>query len=279
MSGLPWFRMYHEARTDAKLRSLSDAEFRVWFNLLCLAAESDDERGSVDISDPFILAVEVAGGDEELLSRTCHALSRLKIINQRDVTLTFIKFPERQYDKPSDRPEQTSARQRKSRAKRKESSQESDVSRDVTPGHALDTDTDTDTDTEKSATAPARARAENILATPFAYIEALCEATGTDVSEISDAVKSKQGAAAKRLRAAGMTPADVLRCARWLRSQTWRTHGIDLFTVEKERGAWELAGKPAEVATSGGRVVQTESTDGKPYWDGTQYRRADGAVL
>lgn len=121
---------------------------------------------------------------------------------------------------------------------------------------------------------PTRQCAENISATPFAYIEALCEATGTDVSELSDAVKSKQGAAAKRLRAAGMTPADVLRCARWLRSQTWRTAGIDLFTVEKERGPWEMAGKP-EHATKG----ETQSVDGKPYFDGTQYRRADGLVV
>lgn len=273
MSGMPWFRMYYEARTDAKLGSLSDAEFRVWFNLLCLAAEGDDERGTVDMSDPFIVAVEVAGGDEELLSRACHALSRLKVIEQRDVTLTFIKFADRQYNKPSDRPEQTAARKRKSRAKPQQPSQKPNVSRDVTPSHAIDTDTDTDK--EKKTTAHSRAAKPSSEGIPtFDYIVALCDATGTDVSEISDSVKSKQGAAAKRLRAAGMTPDDVRRCALWLRSQSWRTHGIDLFTVEKERGAWELAGKP-DRATKG----TTESTDGKPYFDGTQYRRADGLVV
>ena len=40
MSRYPWFRMYSEARVDAKLRSLSADEFRVWFNLLCLASEA-----------------------------------------------------------------------------------------------------------------------------------------------------------------------------------------------------------------------------------------------
>mgnify|MGYP000848957835 CR=1 FL=1 len=144
MSNLPWFRMYHEARTDAKLRSLPDDEFRVWFNLLCMAAEQDEGRGSIDFSDPFILAVECAGGDEELLSRACHALSRLKIVTCDGVTLTFVNFPERQYDKPSDRPESTRTRKQRSRAKAQQSSQESDMSRDVTPGHALDTDTDTE---------------------------------------------------------------------------------------------------------------------------------------
>lgn len=147
MSGLPWFRMYFEARTDAKLRSLSDAEFRVWFNLLCLAAESD-ERGTVDMADPFIVAVEVSGGDQELLQRTCHALSRLKIIEQRDDVYVFIKWPVRQYDKPSDVPERTRERKRQSRAKAQQASGEAPVEsvrvREVTPSHALDTDTDTD---------------------------------------------------------------------------------------------------------------------------------------
>lgn len=116
-----------------------------------------------------------------------------------------------------------------------------------------------DTPIPQPMTAPARAKrasgegVEDVVneadqgSKPFEYIVALCEATGADVAELSDAVKGKQGTAAKRLRAAGMTPADVRRCARWLTSQSWRTHGIDLFTIEKERGAWEMAGKPVRV--------------------------------
>lgn len=142
MSRYPWFRMYFEARTDAKLRSLDDAEFRVWFNLLCLAAENPDDRGAFDYSDPYILAVEVAGGDEELLARTCHALSRLKVIEQRDSAYVFINFLVRQYDKPSDQPERTRARQQARRQKPQQPSGESAETpvrvRDVTPGHAQD---------------------------------------------------------------------------------------------------------------------------------------------
>lgn len=59
MSRYPWFRMYSEARVDAKLRSLSADEFRVWFNLLCLASETGDGRGTVDMSDPFTLSLNV----------------------------------------------------------------------------------------------------------------------------------------------------------------------------------------------------------------------------
>ena len=34
-----WFRLWTEARTDAKLGLLTNAEHRVWFHLLCYAAE------------------------------------------------------------------------------------------------------------------------------------------------------------------------------------------------------------------------------------------------
>lgn len=161
MSGMPWFRMYFEARKDAKLRTLSDDEFRVWFNLLCMAAENEDERGTVDCSNPFLLAIEVAGGDEQLLERTCHALSRLEILVQRDSAYVFVRWAVRQYDKPSDVPERTRERKQRSRAKAQQSSQESESTdvrvRDVTRGHALDTDTDTE---KESANALVRTRRE-----------------------------------------------------------------------------------------------------------------------
>jgi hypothetical protein len=157
MSSMPWFRMYFEARKDAKLRTLADDEFRVWFNLLCLAAENDEERGTVDCADPFILAIEVAGGDEKLLERTCHALSRLKILEQRDNVYVFVRFLVRQYDKPSDTPERTRERKQRSREKAQQPSekpaQEVVRVRDVTPGHALDTDTERE---ERSAIALVR---------------------------------------------------------------------------------------------------------------------------
>lgn len=146
MSSYPWFRMYFEARKDAKLRTLDDAEFRVWFNLLCMAAENTEERGTVDCANPFLLAIEVAGGDEELLQRTCHALSRLEIIEQRDDVYRFVRWDVRQYDKPSDTPERTRERKQRSRVKAQQSSQETEQApvrvRDVTRSHAQDTDTD-----------------------------------------------------------------------------------------------------------------------------------------
>ena len=37
MTGMPWFRMYHEMIEDPKIGTLSDQEFRLWVELLCLA--------------------------------------------------------------------------------------------------------------------------------------------------------------------------------------------------------------------------------------------------
>lgn len=260
---LPWFRAYQEARTDAKLRSLQDDEFRIWFNLLCYAADQEEERGAFDASDRFLIALECSGGDEDLLSRVVTRLSRLRIIEDTGSVIRFINFERRQYDKPSDAPSQTRERKRKQRATTRDSAETPGESRDVTPGHAERREEESREDTEQSReeeTPTAHAREApgeppdppklkpqppTSEIPPFEYVMALCEATGTDVSELTPAFKSRQCKAAERLRADGIAPEDILRCVRWLVSQSWRTGGVDLFTVEKEYGGWVLAGRPA----------------------------------
>jgi hypothetical protein len=79
---------------------------------------------------------------------------------------------------------------------------------------------------------------------PFALFEALCDVQGHDPSDITERQKSRQLAVAKRLIADGVNPDDVARLTRYLLTQAWRTSGIDLFTIEKEIGAWQIAGKP-----------------------------------
>lgn len=128
-----WFRLYTEARTDAKLLSLTDAEFRVWFNLLCYAADQD-ERGSIDASNWFKLAVEVAGGNEDLLTTVVDKLTKLDILARDGAILRFIHFEERQYDKPSDRPE--AVRERVRRYRERSAATETPVERHVTPSNA-----------------------------------------------------------------------------------------------------------------------------------------------
>lgn len=141
---MDWFRMYSEARNDAKIRSLSDKEHRVWFNLLCFANEQD-ARGSINGYETELLAVEVADGDIELLDQTINRLAKLRILQVSEDGIEFINFKKRNYDNQSDLPDSTRDRKRKQREREKQCH---DVSRDVTTSHDTYTETDTDTDTD-----------------------------------------------------------------------------------------------------------------------------------
>lgn len=128
---MKWFRVYSEARTDAKLESLTDAQHRVWFRLMCFAGDQG-ERGDIMGYDEELLAVEVARGDVDLLRSTLERLVKLRIIATGD-GVRFVNWEKRQYDKPSDAPEQTRERKRKSRASSIEESSVTPMSRAVTP--------------------------------------------------------------------------------------------------------------------------------------------------
>ena len=77
---MKWFKMWTDARIDLKLKALSGDEFRVWFNLLCYAAEVDGFSGSIEDYDNELLALEVASGDEVLLDNTLNKLKKYRII-------------------------------------------------------------------------------------------------------------------------------------------------------------------------------------------------------
>lgn len=97
---MQWLRLYHEARNDAKLRSLTDAQFRVWFNLLCYASEQS-KRGTIEEVDVNVLALEVAGGDIELLDETVKRLETFHCVSSVSSTVSsrsiaFLNFEKRQ---------------------------------------------------------------------------------------------------------------------------------------------------------------------------------------
>jgi hypothetical protein len=103
-----WFKMFTEARNDAKLRSLTDAQHRTWFRLLCYAAEQA-ERGKVGPTPLPIVALEVADGSASLLEETCNALQALQCVtwskcDSGAVEIEFLSFDKRQGPKPSDDP-------------------------------------------------------------------------------------------------------------------------------------------------------------------------------
>lgn len=151
---MSWLRLHQEARTDKKLCSLTDAQFRVWFNLLCFSGEQP-ERGRIGFDDMDLLAVEVANGDADLLRETITRLGKLKMLDVESDAVAFTNFEKRQYDKPSDTPEETRRRKERQRDAAKHGVPVGNVtpsSRDVTRSHETDTDTDTDTDTETGTT-------------------------------------------------------------------------------------------------------------------------------
>lgn len=165
---MDWFRLYLEARTDKKLQTLTDRQFRIWFNLLCFSAEQD-ERGAVPYDDLDVLAVEVADCDTDQLTETLERLVKLKIVRMTGDTIAFINFEKRQYDHPSDMPERVAERVRRHR-ERKRSNASNDT---VTSGNTLDTDTDTDTelrDTDKRESTKTRSRKKPITDLPDDFL-------------------------------------------------------------------------------------------------------------
>lgn len=164
---MEWFRMYHEARNDAKLRTLSDAQFRTWFNLLCLAAERE-ENGRINYDDETLLAVEVSNGDEEILIDTIERLKKLRILNFGDGFIEFDKFTKRQFIKPSDAPEKVKERVARHRQKNVTpcNAPVTPSNADVTPCNALQSDVTPRTEqnrTEQSRTDDAYLQISNAM--------------------------------------------------------------------------------------------------------------------
>ena len=93
---MDWLKIHHEARTDKKLAKLSAHQFRVWFNLLLLASEQKQKRGTIDTSDMYIVTLEVCNEDEDLLRETLALLAELHIVTFDGSEITFIDFQKQQ---------------------------------------------------------------------------------------------------------------------------------------------------------------------------------------
>lgn len=113
---MPWWRAYNKSRTDQRLHLLTDAQHRVWYNLMCYASEQRGHRGLIDKSRA-VLAAEVARGNAKLLNSTLEKLALLEIVRlHEDGAVEFIDFQkEQERGKPSNSPERTKARVDKSR--------------------------------------------------------------------------------------------------------------------------------------------------------------------
>ena len=136
--------MWSEAKNDAKLDALNDAEFRCWFKLLCAASENEP-RGEVGIDDPELLALELRVGVIDLQS-ALERMKRLRLVVIDDDSAVFPSFENRQYRKPSDKPEATRKRKAKQR-----------VTPESRAGHADATPLQREKEIEKESRADARA--------------------------------------------------------------------------------------------------------------------------
>jgi len=225
MSNLPWFKLYTEARTDAKLRTLTDAEHRVWFNLLCFASDQDT-RGTISDYDEDLLAIEVCNADKALLGVTLEKLTRLRIVSVQKNTITFCAFARRQHVKPSDTPERVKSRVAKHRAKTK-TEDVTPRNADVTPRNAmkrLDRDKEEEENTDIYAPTPLTVvprqdkekpegepltRTRTASRTKNPHWDALVEAFGYEPKTAAE--RSKWGKVVADLKKSDVPADDILR--------------------------------------------------------------------
>jgi hypothetical protein len=134
---MDWIKLYTDARTDAKLNSLNDAQYRVTMNLLLLSSEQTI-RGAIPPMKDRLLALEVAKGDTAVLAETIDVLRDLAIVYiEEDGTILFLNFAKRNGRPPSDGPNETAQRKQKSRAKQSMSRPVTTCHESVTSGHEM----------------------------------------------------------------------------------------------------------------------------------------------
>lgn len=172
---MPWFRLYPEILKDPKIRRFTTVQKWLWVTAMCEAAQSS-ERGKLFIADgieytddDLAQASGIHPSEWDQSKGFIDLCVTLKMMERHaDGGVTLLNFTSRQYQKPSDSPEKTRERKQKERAKKAEKKNDqtpesagistfsddnnpshenvTPMSRDVTPGHAIDTDTDSDTD-------------------------------------------------------------------------------------------------------------------------------------
>ena len=141
---MPWFRVYIEIIDDPKIAAMTDAQKWDWIGLLAIAREA--KKPGVIRMNPEQIAWRLRRTAENM-RQTLDAYAQT--YNEDDEPMIEVypdhvivtKFMDRQYDKPSDKPEAVKERV----SKHRRNADETPAKRE---SNATDTDTDTDTDTE-----------------------------------------------------------------------------------------------------------------------------------
>ena len=113
-----WFKLHHELPDDIKLRRFTPQEKWAWVVLLCLASKGKT-RGVIDADDDDIAEYCEFNSTQDWLYFRDKLIAKGMLEIGGSGCLEILHWKDRQYDKPSDRPEAVNARVRKHRESKK----------------------------------------------------------------------------------------------------------------------------------------------------------------
>lgn len=128
----------------------------------------------------------------------------------------------------------------------------------ASPPESLNLNPDTPSRIPEDAAPSATASGEK----PYDLFLAMCEVFTADPSTLAPAEVKRQCGIAKTLVEQGYTSDKVRRCTAYLRSESWRDR-VDMRTVAKEIGSWEMNGEP-ERAKQRAAGANGPTTNGTP---------------
>lgn len=131
---ISWFKLHHELPDDIKLRRFTPQEKWAWVALLCLASRNSD-RGKINADNDDIAEYCEFNCTQDWLYFRDKLIAKGMLEIDSDGNLAVLHWEDRQYEKPSARPEAVKARVAKHRAGKK--AKETDKNNTpVTPSNA-----------------------------------------------------------------------------------------------------------------------------------------------
>jgi hypothetical protein len=113
-----WFKLHHDMPDDIKLRRFTPQEKWAWVALLCLASKSA-QRGVINAEDEDIAEYCEFNCTQDWLYYRDKLIAKGMLEIGGDGNLHILHWKDRQYEKPSDRPEAVKARVTRHRLNKK----------------------------------------------------------------------------------------------------------------------------------------------------------------
>lgn len=104
---MQWFRLYHEMLEDPKIGTLTDKQFRLWIDLLCLASLARNENGkSGGPGDTKMTVTETEWKLRRNINETLQELLHRKLVtfqkrSDGSETIAIPKWEKRQFQSDS----------------------------------------------------------------------------------------------------------------------------------------------------------------------------------